>query len=60
MNGVLRRSKQVFLLIGIVLSLAGSGWISIAGSALLIAVITLQKIAAPNRNALDQLSNKGT
>jgi len=60
MYGVLRRSKQVMLAFGIVLSLAGSGWVSLAGTVLLVAVIIQQKIANPIQTSLEQYSNKGT
>jgi TRAP-type uncharacterized transport system fused permease subunit len=60
MNGALRRSKQILLAIGIVLSLAGSGWIALTGCVLLVAVIIQQKISNPIQTSLNQLSNKGT
>ncbi len=60
MNGALSRSKQILLAIGIVLSLAGSGWIVLTGCVLLVAVIIQQKISNPIQTSLNQLSNKGT
>lgn len=60
MMGTLQRVPRIALLIGIVLALAGSGWISVAGCLLMLAIIVRQKLTYSISTSQDQLSRKGT
>ena len=60
MMGTLRRVPRIVLVIGIVMALAGSDWISVAGCVVMLAIIARQKFSYSVSTSSDQLSRKGT
>ena len=60
MMGALHRTQRIILATGIVMALAGSGWISLVGCVLMLAIIVKQKLTQSVSSSTDQLSRKGT